>query len=48
MRVLGHVQAYADERFNRNNEDSRMINLKGYDDIVGFLSCFQFVGGEIF
>jgi sugar-specific transcriptional regulator TrmB len=36
--VLGHVQSYADERFKKNNEDSRMINLKGYDDILGFLS----------
>lgn len=35
--VISHVQAYASDRFNKNQDDCRMINLRGYDEIMSFL-----------
>jgi len=36
-KVIDHVQSYTFEKFNKNQEDRRMINIKGYDDIIAFL-----------
>jgi sugar-specific transcriptional regulator TrmB len=36
-KIISHVQTYTSERFNRNQEDKRMISLKGYAEIIGFV-----------
>lgn len=35
--IINHVQSYTSDLFNKNEEDRRMINIKGYDDIIAFI-----------
>ncbi len=35
--VIDNVQSFANEKYDQTQEDNRMINIKGYDNIIDFL-----------